>query len=79
MAKKNTPIITHTEILVRAIRSIEDEIERWQCGPSNLGPAADEGFADTVREMVEASTAPLIKKLEALKEMYRIETGTDYV
>ena len=79
MAKKTTPIITHTEILVRAINSIQEEIERWQSGQSNLGPAADEEMIEVVREMVRTSTAPLTKKLEALKEMYRIETGADYV
>lgn len=56
MAKKNNaPLITHTEIIHRAIRNIEDEIERME----------------VLREMYTP-------KLEALKEMYRFETGIEY-
>ena len=79
MAKKNTPIITHAEILVRAIRSFQEEIEELQRKPSYLGPGADEEFTAMTMEMVGSLTAPLLQKLDALKDMYRIETGTEYV
>lgn len=71
MAKKTTPIITHTEIYARAIRTIEAEIDEWRrrCA----------GFPQEERDaMFTASTAELQIKLAALKEMYRIETGTEY-
>ena len=77
--KKAEQTITHTEILVRAIRSFQDEIEELQRKASYLGPAADEGFTAMTMEIVEQLTDPLIKKLEALKELYLIETGTEYV
>lgn len=69
MARRQTPIITHTEILSRAIRSIDQEIGTWRdrC----------EGIPDGERMLADA-TADLSVKLDALKEMYRIETGTDY-
>jgi hypothetical protein len=70
MAKKTTPIITHTEILSRAIRSIEGEIEGWeiQC----------EGLPQKEREVMFATaTKELREKLETLKTLYRIETGAD--
>lgn len=71
MAKKATPIITHTEIYARAIKTIKAEIDEWRrrCA----------GFPQEEREkMFSAATEELRSKLEALKEMYRIETGADY-
>ena len=71
MAKKTTPIITHTEILSRAISSIDAEIADWhrKC----------EGLPQEQKEaMITISTKELRSKLEALKEMYRIETGVEY-
>lgn len=71
MAKKTTPIITHTEIINRAIHSVKMEIADWhtkcECLPQ---PQKD--------EMLEYSTKDLRSKLDALKEMYRFETGTEY-
>lgn len=71
MAKRSKPIITHTEIFSRAIKSVEAEIDEWRrrCA----------GFPQEEREkMFSAATEELRNKLEALKEMYRIETGADY-
>ena len=67
--KKTTPVITHVEILSRAIRSIEEEIR-----------AQEEAMGDNPQfeDMLAAFVAEREPKLEALKEMYRIETGTDY-
>lgn len=69
MAKKPTPIITYTEILCRAIRSIEAEIRNQQ---NYMGGIPE--CENILRAFAEERTP----KLEALKEMYRIETGTDY-
>lgn len=71
MAKKPEPILTHTEILCRAIRNIEDEIKSMEKKIENLPIAQAEDFRSVCIE-------PLLPKLEALKQMYRIETGTDY-
>lgn len=71
MAKKTTPIITHTEIYARAIKSVEAEIDEWRrrCA----------GFPQGEREKIfSAATEMLMCKLTSLKEMYRIETGTEY-
>ena len=71
MAKKTTPIITHTEILARAISSIKKEIADWNFKL--------EGFPQPQKdEMFDFSTKELRAKLAALKEMYRIETGVEY-
>ena len=67
MAKKATPIITHTEILSRAIKSIEAEIDEWRGRCNDL--------ADTY---FEVATKELREKLDVLKTLYRIETGSDF-
>lgn len=72
MAKKPTPIITHTEIINRAIHSIEDEIEGWRLQCKGLPQGKRE-------EMFNAATAALRIKLETLKQMYTIETGAEHV
>ena len=72
MAKKPAPVITHTEILVRAIHSIEAEIGEWHNKCANLPKEQ----RDT---LIVAGTEGLREKLDVLIEMYRIETGTDYV
>ena len=69
MEKKKTPIITHTEILARAIQSIKQEIDGWRENCENMQEGA---------QMFEAATAGLSAKLDALKDLYRIETGNDY-
>ena len=72
MTKKTTPIITHTEIYARAIRTIEAEIDEWR--------RRCEGFPQEEREqMFRAATEELRIKLAALKEMYGIEAGVEYV
>lgn len=71
MAKKATPVITYTEILLRAIHSLEAELEDWR--------QKFNGNPDVfMTGMFEIATAELREKLVALKTLYRIETGTDY-
>lgn len=67
--KKTVPIITHVEILSRAIQSIEDEIRNQE---EVMGEIPE------CKDMLAAYVAERTPKLEALKEMYRIETGNDY-
>lgn len=72
MKKNANPIITHVEILARAIRTIETDIAEWhrKC----------EAFPQEQRAaMIAASTTELNQKLEALKTMYHFETGSDIV
>ena len=66
---KVKPIITHTEILCLAIRSLESELEKTQY------------YADVpgCEDFREKTISELTHKLEALKAMYRIETGTEYI
>ena len=71
MAKKTIPIITHTEILSRAIRSIEEDIADWHQKCDGLPQAQKDA-------MVAAATEELRVKLDTLKTLYRIETGADY-
>ena len=70
MARKTVePVITHTEILCRAIRNIEHEI-RTQTSYMGGIPECE--------ALLQAYVSERTPKLEALKEMYRIETGTAY-
>ena len=68
MARKNaTPVLTHTEILCLAIRAIDADIGRWR--------ERCEGLPEDV---FERSVADLLAKRSALKDLYHVETGTEY-
>ena len=70
MARKSeTPIITHVEIYSRALRSIEDEMAAWE--------KRFEGKPGT-EEDLKSVLDPLIPKLEALKTLYHIESGSEH-
>lgn len=64
--KKLEPIVTHVEILSRAIKSYDDEIEKWETA------------MDGKQEMLEMATGPLKRKRQAVAEIYKIETGSEY-
>ena len=67
MAKKHPkPIITHTEILSLALRSIDAEIVKW------------EKTCLRHPEMLDEATCELKAKREALAYFYQVETGTEY-
>ena len=70
MKNKTSPIITYAEILSRAIRTFEDDIEEWRRKVENL----PQEQRDT---MFTAATKELTEKLDTLKTLYRIETGSD--
>ena len=69
--KESEPIITHVEIYSRAIRNILDEIKVWEDRCKDLPQEQRDS-------MVSRSTAHLLPKLNALKEMYRMESGSEY-
>ena len=69
MAKKTTPIITHVEILHLAIRQLETEIENQR----SLLAGIPEGEAFLAQYRNER-----LAKINALKSIYLIETGTKY-
>lgn len=69
MAKNTTPVITHTEILARAISSIEAEISDWRTKCSAHPDA---------QVLFNSATEELTRKLDSLKTLYRIETGSEY-
>ena len=68
--KKNQPAITHTEIICYAIRHLETE--------ANNMKKRCEGKPE-LNESLEYFLAQQAPKLEALKELYRIETGVEYI
>ena len=70
---KNNERITHTQILCYAIRCIEDEIDEMKkrCAGRMEEPM--------VKQICDDYIAQRTPKLDALKEMYRIETGVEYV
>ena len=71
MAKRNDPIITNTEILARAIRSVDEELRELEEKASSLP-------ADMRHQWMEPQAKPLRAKREALNMLYCIETGMDY-
>ena len=66
MAKKREPIITFTEIICLAIRSIDADIETWR-------DRTDGNF-----DLFCECTLHLRQKRDALKQMYFNENGVDY-
>lgn len=67
MTKKAAkPVITHTEILSLALRSLDAEIGQW------------EKRCLRHPEMLDNATRELKAKREALAYFYQIETGTEY-
>lgn len=64
---KSKRIITQTEIISRAIRSLEDEIKDLESKRDFLP-----------KEMIDSVIEEPTKKLEALKVLYRFETGNSY-
>ena len=72
MARKDiTPVITHTEILARAIRCIDADINVWRQRFEGLPE-------EVVAERLAACTEELSKKREALLQLYYFETGVAY-
>lgn len=70
MARKITdPIITQTEIIARAIGSVEAEIREW---------AERAAGRPEAQAAVDEMTRPLRNKLEALRILYLYQTGTEY-
>ena len=67
---KNKPIINHTKILCYAILHLEDEIAtmKKRCEGNPVG-----------EEMLKHFLEQFNPELDALKELYRIETGVEYV
>ena len=68
--KKNKPAITHTEILCLAIRCLQKEVDDMTAYCEGI-----ESKAEYLAFFLDQRTP----KLEAMKELYRIETGTDYI
>lgn len=74
--KKTTPFITHTEILCLAIQAVSRKLHEYDEMVDSCGNIADREMAAELRDQHAAIYAP---KLEALKSLYKIETGTDFV
>ena len=68
---RKRPVITHTEILARAIRCVDEDLQKLEAIGSQI-PEKDRA------EWLDPQLAPLKEKREALKMLYRIETGVDY-
>lgn len=76
MAKKNTPIITHTEILCLAIQAAARKLHEYDEMVDKCDNMAAREIAADARDRNAEIWAP---KLAALKELYEIETGTEFV
>ena len=75
MAKKTTPIITRTEILCLAIEAATRRIHEYDEMVDRCDSLA---AREIVVEMRNQNAAIWKPKIEALKAMYKIETGTDF-
>ena len=67
--KKTNPAITHTEILCYAIRCLQKEIDDMVAYCDGI-PSKEEFLKFFVEQRMP--------KLDAMKILYRMETGTDY-
>ena len=67
--KKPTPIITYTELICTAIIYFERRVQSWR---ESIGDLPD------AQEMLNDICKDDLAKIEALKTMYRFETGVDY-
>lgn len=69
---KTPPVITYKEILCKAIAHFEFEIKEMEqkCASKTKDPI--------VKQILDSFISERKPKLEALKEMYRLETGTEY-
>lgn len=67
--KAPKPTITHTETLCFAIRHLEADIGHWEKAIADL-PDKEERLAHICERQ--------LAQLEALKQMYLFETGTEY-
>ena len=76
MAKKNTPIITHTEILCLAIQTAARKLNDYDEMVAKCDSAESREIAEFARDHNATIWGP---KLEALKDLYKIETGKDFV
>lgn len=79
-AKRETPVITHTEILALAGRSIRDEIvkrrrEAAEVAGRERAPEHEKLVQDFL-DMTERQVDHQLDRLEAVETLYRIETGT---
>lgn len=75
MATKNTPVITHVEIICLAIQALSRKIHESDERVDLCDNITSREIAAEMRAREQAILKP---KMEALKEMYRIETGTNF-
>lgn len=68
--KSENTILTYKEILVLAIKGVNQEIDLYN--------KMEEGQNEEGKELINMMIAPLNEKIEKIKTLYRIETGTDY-
>lgn len=67
--KKAIPAITHTETLCYAIYYLEQDVRRWAASLEGH-PEAEESLSHICERQ--------LRQLDALKQMYKIETGEGF-
>lgn len=72
MPKKSSQILTNTEVLCYAIRSACSDWKDIE-NKAKAAEAIDPAFAAEIRQ-----TFPAREKLDALRDLYKLETGTEY-
>ena len=75
MATREKPVITHVEIICLAIQALSRKIRE---SDERVDLCDNITSREIAAEMRDAEQAILKPKMEALKEMYRIETGTNF-
>lgn len=77
MVNNKTPIITYAEILCLAIESLQAKIQEWDVDTNKITEKSEltQSILTEIRDKTMARIAP---KIEALKSIYKIETGVDY-
>ena len=75
MATREKPVITHVEVICLAIQALSRKIHE---SDERVDLCDNITSREIAAEMRDAEQAILKPKMEALKEMYRIETGTNF-
>lgn len=66
--KKPTPILTYTELLCLAYRSLEADVRHWEEALASLPPD---------QQNLNGICGPQLRKMEAIRTLYQLETGTE--
>lgn len=69
--KKPEPVLTHTELLCLAYRTLEQDVRHWEEALEKLPPE------EKTEGLLSGICHDQLRKMDAIRTMYRLETGTE--